>query len=467
VNENGKIYGKSEIEEQKRIDGELIGRSWERLKAKLSATVPKGICREITKSLKDLVSIYTDRAIDWYAKLYDPRIGGFYYSNSARDNKTVDCEGATYELLPDLESTKQALSVVNNSHMADKYGKSAVAALPEWMKERTVPFIRNMQNPENGYFYHPQWGRERTDKWENRRGRDLKWAVSLLKDFGEAPLYPTPLDGVSEKKDKKHITASAHLESRESFIEYLNSLGYDPKNAYSAYVIGNKLESQAAEIKARDTELEKMGAGYRLGEALKEWFDERFNSENGSWTTSPLCLDTCNGILKISSTYVRCGVPLPDPIASVKTVIQCITLDERPEHVCCVLNTWYALNTLIGGVRQSSSYGSSVSDTMEAIRREVIGSYPEMVRRTAENLMLFRKPDGSFSYFQGRSSHYSQMMPVAIPNTDEGDMNASMICNINIPNHIFNYLDCGGIPIYTEADRMRFVSILEENKRKA
>ena len=100
--------------------------------------------------------------------------------------------------------------------------------------------------------------------------------------------------------------------------------------------------------------------------------------------------------------------------------------------------------------------------TLEQIQREVLNSYPEMIRKTAENLKLFLKEDGSFSYFHNRSSHYSQMMPVAIPNTDEGDMNASMICNVSIPNHIFHYLDLDSVPIYAESDRMRFVNILTE-----
>ena len=55
-------------------------------------------------------------------------------------------------------------------------------------------------------------------------------------------------------------------------------------------------------------------------------------------------------------------------------------------------------------------------------------------------------------------------MPVAIPYTNEGDMNATMICNIAIPNHIFAYLGLESVPIYTESDRMRYVNILEKRR---
>ena len=53
------------------------------------------------------------------------------------------------------------------------------------------------------------------------------------------------------------------------------------------------------------------------------------------------------------------------------------------------------------------------------------------------------------------------MMPVAIPNSNEGDVNATMICISAIPNHIFGYLEIDSVPIYTESDRMRLVNILQ------
>ena len=90
-----------------------------------------------------------------------------------------------------------------------------------------------------------------------------------------------------------------------------------------------------------------------------------------------------------------------------------------------------------------------------------------MVRKTTEKLKIFLKDDGSFSYNETHSCHYSQMMPVAIPDTNEGDFNATSICTVSVPMHIFQYLGVKSIPLYTEADRMLLVSLLEQNKRKA
>ena len=149
------------------------------------------------------------------------------------------------------------------------------------------------------------------------------------------------------------------------------------------------------------------------------------------------------------------------PISEPESVAAPSFEDKTPEHVCCVLNPWYAINTIISGIKATSCGSDDTLSIAYKIHSEVMESYPEMIRKTAENLKIFLKDDGSFSYFADRSSHYSQMMPVAIPNTNEGDVNATMICGVAIPGHIFKYLGVSSIPIFTESDRMRLVNILQ------
>ena len=52
---------------------------------------------------------------------------------------------------------------------------------------------------------------------------------------------------------------------------------------------------------------------------------------------------------------------------------------------------------------------------------------PEAIRITKEKTLKFKHKDGSFSYFQGRSTHYMQGAPCALPRTDEGDMDAAIL----------------------------------------
>ena len=466
--ELGRIYTAEEIKIQAELDAKNLENCWKKVEEKLCKMAEPKLAYEIISALKEMYSIYKKEAVDWCANLYDPKIGGFYYSNSARDNEEVECEGKIYKLLPDLESTIQAFGFISNSHMADLFDKKAAYALPAWMGEQIVSFVKKMQDEKNGYFYHPQWGHERTDKWQNRRGRDLTWAERLLEYYGETPLYKTPHQDRSEDKKQEKAETSPHLKDKESFTDYLNSLGYEEKNAYSAYVVGNKLEAQILEIKTRDLELEKEGADFRLLEILKEWLDERFNFQNGTWTKDAFSHDSANGILKVASTYIKAGLPLPDPITSVKAAIRCVTIDKAPEHICCILNPWYALNIIISAVKSNPAYEDKeqMLKILDEMHNEIMKNLPKMIRHTTKNLKTFQKEDGSFSYLPNRSSHYSQMMPVAIPNTNEGDLNASMICTVSVPTHIFNYLGFNSIPIYTESDRMRMVNILQSKYEK-
>lgn len=463
--ELGRIYTDENIKKQAELDKKMIEVKWRELEEKLSLITKKELAEDIVNALRELYSIYNKEQIVWIANLYDPTTGGFYYSNSARDNEEVECEGKIYKLRPDLESTSQATGMLITSHMADSYDGSIADALPEWMGKQIAEFAKNLQDEETGYFYHPQWGKERTNKWKNRRGRDLQWGIRLLDRFNDAPLYKTPLE---DRSDDNSVKRSPHLESKEAFIEFLNGYKIDPNDPYSAYRVGNQLESQSPEIAARDAELKKLGADYSLTAILKEWLDARYNAENGTWTNADLCYDSCNGILKICSTYAKCGIPLPDPIAPLKVAIKCITLQTRPDHICCILNPWYALNTIISIIKNSTAYSTEkISEILENMNTEILKNYPEMIRITAEKLKIFLKEDGSFSYNETHSCHYSQMMPVAIPNTNEGDFNATSICTVSIPTHIFDYLGIRSIPLYTEADRMRLVSLLEKNKRNA
>ncbi len=99
---------------------------------------------ELTAAIRSLYNYFDGPKIaGWLVNLYDPELGGFYYSRSARD----------YEgFLPDLESTSQALSMLAGSLGA----LSPDTMLPDEIKMKLVAFARNMQSSQDGYFYHPQ-----------------------------------------------------------------------------------------------------------------------------------------------------------------------------------------------------------------------------------------------------------------------------------------------------------------------
>ena len=200
--------------------------------------------KKITDEMKNLYTLYGPELVDWVASLYAKGYmdlengvwaGGFYATVAGRD---------AYGFGPDLQCTVQLLRFLQQSGVIS----SIKGDIPEWMQIEMVYFAKSLQH-ENGYFYHPQWGKEFTDEHISRRGRDLGWGTSLLSDFGAKPQYDTPNgvkgDGVSADeylaslgiiKPTFGVTLTSHLgESTESRVR-LATLVAAEEDASTAYL---------------------------------------------------------------------------------------------------------------------------------------------------------------------------------------------------------------------------------------
>ncbi len=463
-------------EYQKSLDREQEEKYWEIFESEAGA--------EATAVLREMYEkMYSDKLADWLANLYDPEIGGFYYSNSARDNDKVYYNGAYYDLLPDIESTSQAAGFLTSSGLL--YGINNLQdALPDLMKESLIKFLKERQD-KNGYFYHPQWTKAMVDAQLSRRGRDLSNAVSLLKQLGSNPTYNTPTGvrgdgllwngtpvsfitqriktGVAEAVSYVVSTASAvpsHLKDETSFRNYLNNL--DIKG--NSYWVGNQLASQATQIKARDAVLRGEGANYSLVEILHEWMDKNCDPTTGNWSGRSNYAGL-NGLMKISSVYQTLNIALPYPEASVKSAIATIDTDEYNSTVCFAYNSWFAICNIINNVKSHRPPSESMI-IVEKIVSDLRARAPELIRATLEKQMIFLCSDGSFSYTERSSSHTSQGLPVAIYGTKEGDVNATVICTTGTLKNMFNALGYTYVPILYRNDFNRMLAIIEENRNK-
>ena len=439
----------------------------------------------IVDELKFLYSVFDDSLISWLANLYEPQIcacvnvekcqngpncggAGFYFSNSARD----------YEgFLPDVESTNQILNFLEGSGMTDDYAST----LPESMISSIVKFVKDLQ-AEDGYFYHPQWG---TNIGIGRRGRDLNWSVSILQKTGESPYYDTA-NGALKGVGKPEASASALtselrstavsevskivavssvtdpvLKDRESFMKYLEDLDVR-NNSYSA---GNTLAAYSSTIRQRDRELREENAGYQLMDMAIEHLNDNQNPETGTWywkdENDPNYSEyySVNGLMKISCVYIDAWEMMPNIDKAMESAIKAITSDEEMSACVDIYNTWFAISNLFTILKNVGGADGiqQISDT----RQLLLEKAPEAIRASAQKIAVFRKDDGSFSYSPKFSSSTAQGAPVCIPNTEEGDVNATKICQGTV-SLIFECLGLKDVPLYTSSDYNRFISIISE-----
>ena len=448
---------------------------------KIEERIGGDLGKRVACALRDFYTLYTPDMVDWLAGLYDPKIGGFYYSNNARDLDSLVYQGAEYKLRPDVESTQQALRVISDSGLAGEPHAPYTDVLPEWMKADIGRYVKGLQN-ENGFFYNPQWGVEFTDTRISRRARDLMWSCDILSKLGLSPTYDTPTgikgdgidnngrpvegsckaEGTAEDKEQNNHTAEipAHLENREAFLNYLDGL-YE---SMSSWGYGNTLTAQKGQIVYRDKQLAAEGKEANMMSTVIEWLNSKQRA-NGLWEDDTN-YDAVNGLMKISGVYSTAGVLVPNAERATLAAVEAISTREEPTSVCCIYNSWYAVSRMLNIIK--SHGGEDGERIVSSIRHSLWNSAERDLKITREKLSVFKKPDGSFSYSPLYSSARSQRCPVTPDKSVEGDMNASCICSSDIVSYILSSLGIGDLtpPIFGPADTERMLELFEKSRNK-
>ena len=451
------------------------------------------LAAETVETLKRYYTVATPNMIDWVADLYDPKTGGFYYSNSARN---------TIGYAPDIESTQIAFSLLSD------IGAMGIIKgpmnMPDWMKTALVNWLKPMQDPD-GFFYHPQWGKELQQTSLARMGRDL-WRAEILLDWcGAEPTYTTPngvkgdytlIDGTKVNENGTPVSAvriterlagsravavsrvraasitstagqvPSHLKDEESFRAYLAE--QDIK--HDSYVVGNNIASQAKQIANREAQLRAEGSSFSIKQVLEEWFAENQNPENGMWyyvekgSADYSIYDGVNGLLKISDAYNVIGIEFPHPMEAIESAIEGIYTDENPYTVCYTYNTWFSVLNIFKNLETFSKNKAETEKTINEIRGRLLADAPNLIRHTENKVRLFKKTDGSFSYYQNRTSHGAQGMPVSVPLLNEGDLNATLICSVSTGSYMLQVLGIEKIMprIFTGETWYKFLARIED-----
>lgn len=438
------------------LEEKIYDEAW----ASLGAAIDDKYSADIVDAMQTLYSIYTDDMYLWLANLYDPEVGGFYHSNSARD---------TIGFLPDIESTSTALSFITTTKMKSGYFGDHI---PDWMKEQVGAFVSSLQEAD-GYFYHPQWGHNVTT---SRLGRDLSSAQALLRACGISPIYSYP--GSSAKSTSLTLPLSSsssvvsvsrfasvsdsatpeRFRSAENWQKYLDdNAALIKEGKQDFYVFGNTLQSQLTQMADFG---KKYGVNYK--KLTTDFLTKHQDTETGFWS-SELDYNATNGFHKISDVYNSAGVEIPNADRAIESTVAVMKSDLRIVAGVEVYNSWSCFGYIIKNIR---NYATGTVDE----REEKISSITEKVYEIAADAILasyekispLRKSDGSFSYGLLYSADSVQDAPAAVPNTFEGDINGNALACTSLVTHIYSALDLSSymVPLFTEVDYILYIEEL-------
>ena len=401
---------------------------------------------EVKAAVKDFYEEFYDpeKIIRWWAGLYDPDIGGFYYANSARD-----AEG----YLPDMESTYQIVQRFRqfDSDLARFLGPEITAKM--------IKFYQDRQDPDDGYFYHPQWTKAQSQKNVMRYTRDQDWAITVLGWLHSAPLYKTAIDRAKEESGAGVLTvqklaaptAGVAVKSAdwkpnvESVTKYVNNL-LDTKSCESW---SNTLQTQATTFKATG-----------MLDTVLDILDQRINPEYGLWVSSyNESKDVYYNLMKFPTSEVPYGiftcaykvmilynsgqrlVPYSDKM--VANAIKAINSRDPGARITYIFNPWATL----GNLRQNlEDYGTA--ELLAAYDAQIKENILEMIASLKSSLGKYRWEDGSYSYLQSGSKSTIYDTPVSL-GKKEGDVNANNLV-MSFAMHISHTIGVDTIPVFNE-----------------
>lgn len=377
--------------------------------------------------LEQLYSLYDERLYVWLATLWDPQIGGFYFSFSGRD-----CDA----FLPDIESTAQAMSLVQKSGLLSAYGDDLQTAVPSPMREALLRFTKGLQDKDDGFFYHPQWGKNVVTE---RRARDLSWATSLIEKLGDKPQYPTPLDKGMNGESSENLPF--YLKNVNEWRSYLRKFDLAERSAYS----GSVISAQAVQISA---------AGEEYVRELISWLEENQNPENGLWEKK-ISYPAVDGMMKMAILYNHFAIRMKNADKAMKSAL--ISALSNDPISCCTqfYNPIGAISGILENLRLTGA-----EDDADALRRTALVHAEELIRVTREKVLKCKRSDGSFSYDSHPNSRLSQKAPVGL-GLEEGDINASSMCSTGIVYNLCGALGIPRIPIFCEKDSKIFFDIID------
>ena len=403
---------------------------------------------KIVSALKELYAVYDDRMVEWMASLYDPECGAWYHSRSGQMTEGYG---------PDAESTIEVFGFWQATGMTG--GKPYAEVAPEWLKKRVAKFCYELQD-EDGYFYHPQWGKQYyiDHNLMSRRSRDGDWCRHMIRVFSDGK-FKYPLPGVPKASaDGKKPDVPPQWQSIENYMAHLEEL--DIKN--KSYWACNLLLAEASE---RNMYSEALGVD--LQKITLDFLDKNNSPETGFWQKPEDGINyySMNSLHKCSRLYNAAHRPIPNVELGIRNTMKVIMSDEPTGGAVDVYNPWHVIGDCMYNLR--NFHGDEGKALAEKLLPEIYAWAPDAIIKSAEKIVVYKMPDGGMSYLKKGWCDRSQGAPVAVPGSREGDINGNCCASSAVVTSVYHALNISQymVPMFTEEDLETFLNIIEEKEK--
>ena len=503
------------IEKQEEIDAKTVEQAWELLRVQCNND-------ELYEAFRTYYKMFeNDKVVEWMANLYDPGFGCFYATTSGKNSPNIypNIE-ATRQVLTLSSSLGMTKNIGETNaftplmeyqicyYIKSLQHENGYFYLPQLTKAQTDSAIARRARDLNwcvqllslyrvaptyeapityGGLLEPD-GKTADEYWADLVAKGLvSWedkpviwkvvdtSVNLL-----ASAEPQTVKSVVKLTSAVVVSdddGTAYLKSHAAFAEYIAGLNIDG----DPYTDGNELGESQRQINewsgklGRATESGVWYSGMTLNEMIihhlnscineKGLFGKKYLTDNNASTVGNEFVNT-NGMMKIMAVYNGLEVAFPSewaPIAAESLLNAVMRTDQVSKtNICEMYNIWCALSRLKTNVK---SYNSDIS-----VRDNVLAQIEDLLNTNGAAAVLnayntqknYQKEDGTYAHrVQGLGSVTTHPGNLIVgTGGEEGNIDAIGFGTISTINMICDAFNFTPVPIYTEADWMRFLDIV-------
>ncbi len=366
--------------------------------------------------LSRIYGLFTTDMLSWLAGLFDPNTGGFYYSNSGRDNDGF---------LPDIESTNQVLSILERTGAISSYDD-----IPLLLKREITFFVCQREDRESGFYFQPGCSYDNSLTHITRLARDLAAASSLADRLSVGRAGGGSMANALSLSGQGEILS--HLSSPEALLSFLGGL---PLNHETTSLL-------ASQIGLIDS------AG--LKDTLCDFLISRQDPKTGLFGDAD-DRTSVSAFHGISWIFIASDRYLPGCDKAVAHILKQLSAPTM-NTVYYASSCWRSLANIAGICRADKEvYGRVISEICASAEQPLINTYKALSSSLWD--------DGSFSYYPGGSCHISQGVPVALPGAREGDVNATLLA-VDVLNSMYQATGLENVrtPIFKSGDFAHFIN---------